>query len=202
LKLSRRTIPPAVERRRAQGGVIALVAASALAVLGCAPKPVYGPGDGGFVFPPAGGGSGGSGASTGASGGSTGGGAGGSSGSGPGSGGSTATQPGSGGASGGTLGTGGATGPAGSDGGGPPVSPTPDAGTTGAEPTGVACGNAQPWMANGSYMAGDHVTDSVPPHIYECKPFPFSGWCPMPGYEPGKAGTPWMDAWMDLGPCP
>jgi chitodextrinase len=36
---------------------------------------------------------------------------------------------------------------------------------------------------------------------YECKPFPYSGWCGMGGgYEPG-VGSVWQDAWIELGPC-
>jgi hypothetical protein len=85
-----------------------------------------------------------------------------------------------------------------------PVStPTPDAPVM-PPPTnpGVACGMAQPWMADGDYKDGTQVTNGTPPHVYQCLPFPNSGWCPMSAYEPGKAGAPWMDAWKDVGPCP
>jgi hypothetical protein len=86
---------------------------------------------------------------------------------------------------------------------GPSPSATPDA--TPMPPStdpGVACGMAQPWMADGAYKEGAQVTHGTPPHVYQCLPFPNSGWCPMSAYEPGKAGAPWMDAWKDVGPCP
>ena len=76
------------------------------------------------------------------------------------------------------------------DDGGPSVAP------------GVACGSAQPWSASHSYKEGDQVTHGAPPHVYQCKPWPYSGWCTNSAYEPGKAGGPWQDAWVDLGPCP
>jgi hypothetical protein len=91
-------------------------------------------------------------------------------------------------------------------------STTPDAGVPSGSPDappmppptnpGVACGMAQPWMADGTYKDGSQVTHGTPPHVYQCLPFPNSGWCPMSAYEPGKDGAPWMDAWKDVGPCP
>ena len=35
--------------------------------------------------------------------------------------------------------------------------------------------------------------------IYECKPFPFNGWCG--DYEPGNTAKPWSDAWILVGEC-
>ena len=35
--------------------------------------------------------------------------------------------------------------------------------------------------------------------IYECKPFPFNGWCG--DYEPGNTAKPWGDAWILVGEC-
>jgi hypothetical protein len=63
------------------------------------------------------------------------------------------------------------------------------------------CAGTEPWKA-GVYKGGAVVTSGDPPHRYQCKPFPFEGWCGNVGYEPGKPGAPWMDAWVDLGPCP
>jgi hypothetical protein len=76
-------------------------------------------------------------------------------------------------------------------------------GTGGAGPsTGVTCADAEPWMGGADYKAGKVVTNGTPRHRYECKPFPFEGWCKIAAYEPGKVGAPWMDAWIDLGACP
>jgi predicted chitinase len=36
--------------------------------------------------------------------------------------------------------------------------------------------------------------------IYKCKPFPASGWCSQPGYEPGTS-VYWEDAWDKIGQC-
>jgi hypothetical protein len=91
-----------------------------------------------------------------------------------------------------------------------PPAPTPDAPVMPAPKPdaampvnpGVACGMAMPWTADSDYKEGAQVTHGTPPHIYQCRPFPNSGWCPMSAYEPGKDGAPWMDAWMDAGPCP
>jgi hypothetical protein len=90
--------------------------------------------------------------------------------------------------------------------------PLPDAGTmpapepaTGpvAPPAPAAdCAGAQPWRGGEPYKDGTRVTHGTPAHVYECKPWPFSGWCPMAAYEPGKTDTPWSDAWIDLGACP
>ena len=101
---------------------------------------------------------------------------------------------GAGGASGGSTGqAGGAAGGQGADaggaGGGPPPPP-------------VACGEIMPWMAGGPYKEGERVAAGNPTHIFECRPWPNSGWCPMDAYEPAKPDGPWADAWTDTGVCP
>ncbi|MGE0321150.1 MAG: glycoside hydrolase family 19 protein [Polyangiaceae bacterium] len=35
---------------------------------------------------------------------------------------------------------------------------------------------------------------------FQCKPFPFSGWCSVRGYEPGT-GLYWQDAWDEVASC-
>lgn len=47
-----------------------------------------------------------------------------------------------------------------------------------------------------SYKAGTRVL-ARNGKVYECKPFPYSGWCTIPAwqYEPG-AGPNWQDAWI------
>jgi hypothetical protein len=78
-----------------------------------------------------------------------------------------------------------------------------DARTAVSEDAGGAtgCGDAPPWKP-GEYPPGARVTSGTPAHLYECKEFPFDGWCGIVAYEPGKADAPWMDAWTDLGACP
>ena len=52
------------------------------------------------------------------------------------------------------------------------------------------------------YDEGTKVLQPKNDKVYECKPFPFSGWCSQysptsNGYEPG-VGSSWMDAWTEL----
>ena len=50
-----------------------------------------------------------------------------------------------------------------------------------------------------SYKAGDQVQNKGV--VYQCKPYPYSGWCGIAGaYEPG-VGSAWQDAWTSLGAC-
>lgn len=51
----------------------------------------------------------------------------------------------------------------------------------------------------GSYKAGDKVFHPEAGEVFECKPFPFTGWCNIYSpnanqYEPG-VGSNWQDAW-------
>jgi hypothetical protein len=69
------------------------------------------------------------------------------------------------------------------------------------DPPAVACDGAEPWMSDAAYQPGKQVRHGTPPHLYECKPWPFSGWCLFAAYEPGKPGAPWEEAWLDLGRC-
>jgi chitodextrinase/predicted chitinase len=55
------------------------------------------------------------------------------------------------------------------------------------------------YQAGASYAAGDRVT--VAGKAYECKPYPYSGWCSIGGaYAPGS-GSNWQDAWSEVGSC-
>lgn len=52
-----------------------------------------------------------------------------------------------------------------------------------------------------SYVAGTRVLQPATGKVYECRPFPYSGWCRTwsPGanqYEPG-VGTAWSSAWIE-----
>jgi hypothetical protein len=55
------------------------------------------------------------------------------------------------------------------------------------------------YAAGARYNAGDRV--SAGGNIYECKPWPVSGWCSIGGpYAPGT-GWAWQEAWLVVGPC-
>jgi hypothetical protein len=75
-------------------------------------------------------------------------------------------------------------------------------GMAGLPPAPVSCGEVMGWMAGGDYKEGTRVAAGSPARLYECLPWPNSGWCPMAAYEPGKADGFWKDAWKDVGPCP
>jgi hypothetical protein len=69
---------------------------------------------------------------------------------------------------------------------------------TSAEEPVVACA-AVPAYKVGAYTGGDRVQNRA--QVYECKPYPFSGWCGIGGpYEPG-VGANWKDAWTLVGAC-
>jgi hypothetical protein len=52
------------------------------------------------------------------------------------------------------------------------------------------------FQAGTSYQAGDKVENAG--GIYECKPWPYTGWCSIGGtYEPG-VGWAWDQAWTKV----
>jgi hypothetical protein len=56
-----------------------------------------------------------------------------------------------------------------------------------------------PGWTHRPYAPGERVL--VEGHVYECKPWPFSGWCGNGDpYEPG-VGWAWRDAWNEVAPC-
>ncbi len=63
-----------------------------------------------------------------------------------------------------------------------------------------ACNSTPQYVENGGYKAGSTVTAGG--RRFECKPFPFSGWCNGAAwaYAPGT-GAYWADAWVDKGAC-
>ena len=68
-------------------------------------------------------------------------------------------------------------------------------GDTGGDTGGDSGGNTYPaYKAGTPYKAGDVVSNGG--KLYECKPWPYSGWCGQAAfaYEPGK-GFAWSDAW-------
>ena len=64
---------------------------------------------------------------------------------------------------------------------------------------GGECNDPQ-YVENGGYEAGSVVQNNG--NLYECKPYPFSGWCNGAtwAYAPGE-GTYWEDAWTLVGAC-
>lgn len=61
----------------------------------------------------------------------------------------------------------------------------------------VDCSGAPQW-ASGTYSGGARVKNQN--KLYECKQFPYSGWCGNPGYQPGVSPT-WQDAWILIDSC-
>ena len=110
---------------------------------------------------------------------------------------------GSGGAGGGS--TGGSAGSAGSG----ATGGSPDAAARDAKPLpplsdalAASCADLPAWQAGNEYQPGDSVTHGSPPHRFQCKPWPYSGWCPVAEYEPAGPKGHWPDAWNDQGVCP
>ncbi|PSU92144.1 carbohydrate-binding protein [Photobacterium kishitanii] len=52
------------------------------------------------------------------------------------------------------------------------------------------------YQANGNYKAGDKVT-AIDGNIYQCKPWPATGWCNNSAYAPGDSYY-WSEAWIQL----
>jgi chitinase len=67
-------------------------------------------------------------------------------------------------------------------------------------PTTGGCAGVAQYVENGGYVAGSKVKNSG--SQYQCKPFPFSGWCNGAAwaYGPGT-GAYWTDAWTLVGSC-
>ncbi|MEF1247698.1 immunoglobulin-like domain-containing protein [Vibrio owensii] len=53
-----------------------------------------------------------------------------------------------------------------------------------------------PYESGKTYEAGDIVTGSDG-NFYQCKPWPYTGWCSNPSYAPGET-VYWSDAWDKL----
>src|SRR6266511_70166 len=61
----------------------------------------------------------------------------------------------------------------------------------------LTCTSYPQWTVK-TYSGGDRVQNNG--SAYECKPFPYSGWCSQAAYEPG-ASPYWADAWTKVGDC-
>ncbi len=63
-----------------------------------------------------------------------------------------------------------------------------------------ACASIAQYVENGGYVAGSIVKNSG--NRYECKPWPYSGWCNGAAWAYGAGtGMYWQDAWILLGSC-
>ncbi|MBC7485354.1 MAG: T9SS type A sorting domain-containing protein [Cytophagaceae bacterium] len=62
------------------------------------------------------------------------------------------------------------------------------------------CASIAQYIENAGYAAGSKVKNNG--RQYECKPYPYSGWCNGAAwaYGPGS-GAYWSDAWLDKGSC-
>jgi hypothetical protein len=65
---------------------------------------------------------------------------------------------------------------------------------------GSNCGGKPQYVENGGYVDGSQVQNVG--NIYQCKPYPYSGWCNGAAwaYAPGT-GTYWTDAWTLVSAC-
>jgi chitinase len=62
------------------------------------------------------------------------------------------------------------------------------------------CSGVPQYQQNGGYVAGSRVQNAG--SIYECKPFPYSGWCNGASWAYGAGtGAYWSDAWIKIGSC-
>jgi len=67
-------------------------------------------------------------------------------------------------------------------------------------PTTGGCAGVAQYVENGGYVPGSKVKNGS--NQYQCKPFPYSGWCNGASwaYGPG-VGAYWTDAWTLVGSC-
>lgn len=57
-------------------------------------------------------------------------------------------------------------------------------------------GDYPAYVPGTDYKAGDKVSHNG--SDYECKPWPYTGWCKEAAYEPGHANGNWVNAWLKL----
>ena len=63
------------------------------------------------------------------------------------------------------------------------------------------CYALKAYVLDAPYAAGDKVFSLRDLRVYQCKPWPYSGWCPIGAYEPGGPLGFWPNAWTPLGYC-
>jgi hypothetical protein len=52
-----------------------------------------------------------------------------------------------------------------------------------------------------AYTDGARVFQLRDLRVFECKPWPYSGWCSQDAYEPDGPTGYWPDAWTPIGYC-
>jgi hypothetical protein len=57
------------------------------------------------------------------------------------------------------------------------------------------------YAPNVAYMAGDRVFKIDDLRVYQCRPWPYTGWCSQQPYEPGGPTGYWPNAWIHVGYC-
>jgi hypothetical protein len=57
------------------------------------------------------------------------------------------------------------------------------------------------YVLDAPYDAGARVFSLRDLRVYQCRPWPNSGWCSIGAYEPGGPLGFWPDAWVPLGYC-
>jgi len=60
------------------------------------------------------------------------------------------------------------------------------------------CANIPQYSTSATYVDGSQVQNVG--NYYQCKPYPYTGWCNISAYEPGTTAY-WQDAWILLGSC-
>jgi hypothetical protein len=61
----------------------------------------------------------------------------------------------------------------------------------------ISCSGLPEWQGQ-TYAADARVQHGG--KAYQCKPWPYSGWCGQAGYEPGVTAS-WSDAWILVDTC-
>ena len=65
----------------------------------------------------------------------------------------------------------------------------------------ASCNNLPTWQSGVQYQPGADITHLVPRRRFECRNLPYSPWCALGAYEPGR-NRHWPEAWIDRGQCP
>jgi hypothetical protein len=65
----------------------------------------------------------------------------------------------------------------------------------------ASCNSLPAWRAGVRYQSGADITNLAPRQRFECRPWPYTPWCSLSDYEPGRTKY-WPDAWIDRGRCP
>jgi hypothetical protein len=83
----------------------------------------------------------------------------------------------------------------------PPDTNPPDIGPPLIDALAATCNNLPAWRSGVQYAEGADITHMEPKRRFECRSWPYTPWCALPVYEPGKTRH-WPEAWIDRGRCP